>query len=82
MTEDEQIDAIGKAAMTKKHGKPPVIGVAVDDDAKADRYIAKLKERFPLVIVLSRHNEFLPGSPDTVLFKVSHEATQNPAPRE
>lgn len=49
MTEREQITAIGNAA---RGGA--LIGFFVDDDAKADRYIAQLRAKFPTVVVVDR----------------------------
>jgi len=46
LPEDERIGIIGEAAMGGS-----LIGVVVDDDAKADRYIRKLTERFKVRIV-------------------------------
>lgn len=49
--EDARIEKIGNAA--KGGGK--IAFVTDDDPGKAERYIAKLKERFPGIVVLERH---------------------------
>ena len=49
MTEREQIDAIGHST---RGGK--LVGFFVDDDAKADRYVAQLCARFPTIIIVDR----------------------------
>lgn len=43
--EDKRIDIIGSYAM--RDGK--VVGFVVEDEKKANRYIKKLKEKFPMV---------------------------------
>lgn len=48
LPENERIRVIGKAACSA------VVGVFVETDAKADRYIAKLTKRFPSVRVIDR----------------------------
>lgn len=61
LPEDERIDIIGRMA---SHGK--VVGVFVDDDVKADRYIDKLVTRYPVRIV-----DRGPGiTAGTVMFRV------------
>jgi hypothetical protein len=49
LPEDDRITSIGKTAAAGN-----VVGVVVDDDAKADRYIKKLSRRFPNVRVIDR----------------------------
>jgi hypothetical protein len=53
VTEREQIDAIGHSA---RGGK--LIGFFVDDDAKADRYIAQLLALFPTLTIVDRRPLF------------------------
>lgn len=49
--EDDQIQMIGKTAM----GLKKKVGFVTDSEpGKADRYIKKLQERFPGIVVLSR----------------------------
>lgn len=51
LSEDQRIDVIGHAVT--EHGK--TVAVCVDDVVgKPERYIKKLKERFPGVVVLER----------------------------
>ena len=47
--ENDQIEAIGRTA-----SGGALVGFIVDDDEKADRYIAKLAKRFPVVRVIDR----------------------------
>ena len=49
MNEREQITAIGNSA---RGGA--LVGFFVDDDAKADRYIAKLRAQFPAIVIVDR----------------------------
>jgi hypothetical protein len=49
--EDKRIETIGHAAMT--FGKT-VAFVTDDEEGKADRYIRKLQERFPGIVVIAR----------------------------
>ncbi len=55
--EDKRIEIIGKTVM-RNHITASVI---VEDHEKADRYERKLKERFPAVAVLSRHDGPIKG---------------------
>ena len=50
LPEDDRIDVIGHAATVC--GK--IVGVLVDDDTKADRYIQKLAAKFPAARLLSK----------------------------
>lgn len=50
LSEDERIDTIGH--MVTEHGK--TIGFVVETTAKADRYIKKLKKKYPTVTVLDQ----------------------------
>jgi hypothetical protein len=55
--EDTRIDMIGKAAMSGKQSsgeKPLIIGFVVDNHIKADRYIKKLREKFPTIRIIDR----------------------------
>ena len=50
--EDDRINAIGNAAMST----PGTVAFITDaDPGKAERYIAKIKERFPFVRIVARH---------------------------
>jgi hypothetical protein len=60
LPEDDRIAMIGKAA-----SNGALVGFFVDDDAKADRYIDKLVNRFK-VKVIDRHA----GPANTVLVRV------------
>jgi len=57
--EDKRIDIIGDAAMRLKQ---TVAFITDADPGKADRYIAKLKARFPGIVVLGRSNGPVKGS--------------------
>jgi hypothetical protein len=49
--EDQRIDMIGHQAID--HGR--VVGFIVElEDAKGDRYIAKLKQKFPAIKIIDR----------------------------
>jgi len=50
LTEDQRIDMIGHAAMD--HNK--AIAFVVEDKHKANRYVAKLKDKFPGIVELMR----------------------------
>jgi hypothetical protein len=55
--EDKRIDMIGNATMSGKQSsaeKPLIIGFVVEDHAKADRYVKKLKEKFPTIRIIDR----------------------------
>jgi hypothetical protein len=64
--EMDRIDAIGKAAIGGA-----LVGFVVEDDAKADRYIAALQQRFPTVSVVDRITGPVAG---TVLVRVRGRA--------
>lgn len=49
LQEDERITVIGNMAMTGK-----VVAFIVEDDEKADRYLHKLREKFPKVVEVER----------------------------
>lgn len=55
MTEDERIELIGLTANQMIMGRHPAIAFIVEDSDKADRYIEKLKEKFPGIVVLKRY---------------------------
>lgn len=58
--EDERIRLIGETAMTGK-----VVGFMVDEgDGKPERYLEKLKQKFPTITVYSRQ----PGPVEGVVF--------------
>jgi hypothetical protein len=65
VTEREQIDAIGKST---RGGK--LVGFFVDDDAKADRYVAQLRARFPTITIVDRRPLF-----GAVLVRVQGQAS-------
>jgi hypothetical protein len=53
LEEDERISIIGKAAMVDRQ----TVGFIVDRiPGKAARYIRKLKERFPGIVILAKFN--------------------------
>ena len=57
MTEDERIDFIGRSVMNTpatSTDKPVMNAFIVEDDAKADRYIEKLRAKFPGIRVIDR----------------------------
>lgn len=58
LEEDDRITAIGNHAFARKPSsaeKPVVVGVIVDDSEKADRYVKKLKEKFPTIRIIDRN---------------------------
>lgn len=63
LPENDRITAIGNMAMTGK-----VVAFIVEDDEKADRYLTKLRAKFPKVVEVER----LPNVPikDVVSIKV------------
>lgn len=63
LPEDERIHIIGQSAADGK-----VVGFFTDDDAKADRYIAKLTKWYPTVRVIDRKRDVL--VPSTVFVRV------------
>ena len=54
LPEDQRIRIIGNTAMAGER-----VGFFVDDEAKADRYIAKLTMLFPRVVVVERKADVL-----------------------
>ncbi len=58
LPEDDRIREIGWSVM---NARGPVAFIVEDDGAKADRYIAKLKERFPRVRVMGTWPGPTPG---------------------
>ena len=71
LNENDRIQMIGESVMTapQSSGKrPPMNGFIVENDAKADRYVEKLRKLFPGIRVIDRH----PGpTPNTVLVRVA-----------
>lgn len=66
LPERDRIDAIGKAA-----SQGALVGFIVEDDEKADRYIAKLTEKYKRIRVVDR----MAGPvPNTVLVRVGPRA--------
>lgn len=58
LDEDARIDAIGNATMRDRK----TVGFVTDNEpGKAERYIAKLKERFPGIVVVARMKGPTPG---------------------
>ncbi|MDX2074686.1 MAG: hypothetical protein SFX19_10055 [Alphaproteobacteria bacterium] len=70
LPENKRIEVIGNMVMTApqiSHDRPFVAGIALEDQAKADRYAEKLKKRFPQIRII----ETVPGLvPGTVLLRV------------
>lgn len=57
LEEDKRIEMIGNSVMNcpkSSSDKPPMAAFVVEDDEKADRYIAKLKKRFPSIRIIDR----------------------------
>lgn len=52
--EDTRINMIGRVAMEQKKRVAFVTDDTPDDPGKADRYIAKLQERFPGIRIINR----------------------------
>jgi hypothetical protein len=70
LPEDQRIEAIGKLTMegsASSADKPIMNGFIVETPAKAARYIAKLKERFPGIRII---DQTAGPVPDTVLVRV------------
>jgi hypothetical protein len=64
LDEDSRIEIIGRAVMEQRK----TVAVVTDADlGKADRYIAKLKAKFPEIVVVAR---FKGPVKDTVTIKV------------
>ena len=56
--DETRIEIIGNAIMNAPKGsgdQPIIVGVVVDNPAKAARYIATMKEKFPQVRVIDQH---------------------------
>lgn len=54
-TEDERIEIIGRTVLDKASSdKTFTAAICVEDDAKADRYIEKLKKKFPTIRIIER----------------------------
>lgn len=63
-TEDEQIDIIGSTlmdAVVTSTGKPFTAGLCIDD-YKVDRYLKKLKEKYPKVRVVGEFPGIVPNT--------------------
>lgn len=59
LSEDQRIEVIGRTVV--EMGK--TVGVVVDDEpGKAERYIRKLRERFPGAVVLSQEKGPVAGA--------------------
>lgn len=65
--EDARIEAIGRSAM--QGGS--IAFITDDEPGKADRYVAKLKAKFPQIIEVGRFNG---PAPQTVTVKVRKES--------
>ena len=57
LSEDARIEMIGHRAVDHKER----VAFVVEDDEKADRYVAKLKAKFPSVSVVERFAGPVPG---------------------
>lgn len=70
LEENSRIKMIGEAALAgpgNSASQPAVIGFIVETNEKADRYLRKLKKRFPTIRVIDRH----PGpTPGTIIVRV------------
>jgi Lhr-like helicase len=63
LSEDERIEVIGKAVL---RGRNPV-AIFVETKEKAERYLAKLREKFPSLVVVDRGS---PGPGNTVAVRI------------
>lgn len=57
LSDEQRIDVIGKTIMAAPKGsadQPVMVGVVVDNPAKAARYIAMMKNQFPSVRVIDQ----------------------------
>ena len=74
LNENDRIKLIGESVMNapaSSGDKPIMNAFFVDDDVKADRYIAKLQKRFPGIRVIDRQTTALgSGSKPVVLVRV------------
>jgi hypothetical protein len=71
MEEDKRIDTIGHAVRQTKG----VVGFITDEEpGKPERYIAKLKAKFPEIVVISQSKG---PTKKSVLIKVGLEPTRN-----
>ena len=64
LNENERIDLIGRSVMDEPASsadKPTMNGFIVENEAKADRYVAKLEKRFPGIRIISRGPGPTPG---------------------
>lgn len=55
--ENKRIETIGNAVMnapSSSADKPVTAGIIVEDDEKAERYIKKLKEKFPKIRIIGK----------------------------
>lgn len=57
-SEDSRIQIIGETATIEKL----VVGFIVEDNAKADRYVEKLKKQFPTIHIIQRGKGPVAGS--------------------
>jgi len=74
LEEDKRIDLIGKTIMdgVSKDDKPFTAGVVVEDHVKADRYIEKLKLKFPMIRVIKKFDGPVQNTVSIVLGQPLH----------
>lgn len=69
LEEDKRIEMIGDSVMKTPRtsaDKPVMNAFVVDDDAKADRYIKKLQDKFPGIRIIDRSDGPIKGRSVTV----------------
>ena len=57
LPEDDRIDVIGNTTMTCGNPfatEPFIVGFIVESEEKADRYIEKLKKKFPEIVIIGK----------------------------
>jgi len=74
LEEDKRIDLIGKTIMkgVPKDNKPFTAGVVVEDHEKADRYINKLKEKFPMIRFIKKFDGPVKNTDSIILGQPLH----------
>ena len=70
LPEDKRIDLIGHRVVDHKEQ----VGFVVEDDAKADRYISKLKAKFPSIVVKERLRGPVKGTVSVILVPAPTES--------
>lgn len=76
LTEDERISVIGRVVDANRQITGFTVGVAMEDDKKKiDKYVRKLLDRFPELVVRSKEKGLVPN---TVLLRVGAKPFEPP----